>query len=190
LGDEKVYFCAHFQYTAMEIKVSDIQPEGLAVEFTQGAADFADLGGDMKVLGPVEARFRLRKTGATVTIDGKVDARLELVCSRCGKPCAYEAGSVFQLDLNPVQSLTEEEENELRPDELEIEFYRGDIIDLSGLLREQMLLQVPMKPLCKDDCLGLCQFCGQDMNESRCGCDAATGHPGLAGLKDLFKDKK
>jgi len=174
----------------MEIKVSEIQPEGMTVEFTQDASEFDGLGEDVKAAGAVSAKFRVNKTGSTVTLDGVMDASLELVCSLCGKPFTFPAGARFQLDLNPMELLGAEDERELHSDDMDVEFYKGDVIDLSWLLREQMLLQVPMKPVCKEGCLGLCQFCGQDLNEARCGCEAATGHPGLAGLKDLLKDKK
>lgn len=174
----------------MEIKVSDIPPEGITVELTEEAADFAGLGEDIKVLGPVRARFRLMKTGPTVYLSGEIEAGLELTCSRCGKPAPFKASTDIELDLNPAESVSGEEEKELSQEDLDVEFYKDDTVDLSWLLREQILLQAPMKPLCKEDCRGLCQFCGQDLNLAQCGCEAPAGHPGLAGLKDLLKDKK
>ncbi len=190
-GRRGVYFCVFLGFLRpVEIKVSDIRPEGMAVELIEEAARFADLGEDMRVLGPVSARFRLNKTGVQVSIDGEMEAELELTCSRCGRPFTFDAGGPFSLELVPLGLLGPGEEGELHAGDMEVAFYGGDVIDLLALLREQMLLKAPMKPLCTEQCKGICQFCGQDLNERLCGCGAAPGHPGLAGLKDQLKDKK
>ena len=173
----------------MDIKVSEIQPEGMTVEMTERPEDIGDLGLDIMPAGPAWGRFKAVRTGTTVYLSGEVTAKVELVCSRCGKTYVFDAGSRFELDINPFESMAAEEENELQSGELEVEFYKDDTIDLSGLMREQVLLQVPMKPLCREECLGLCQYCGKDLNEGQCGCEPPTGHPGLSGLKDLLKDK-
>ncbi len=95
-----------------------------------------------------------------------------------------EAG--LKLDMVPLESMPREEERELHADDLDVEFYKNGIINLKDFLREQILLQVPMKPLCSDDCRGLCQYCGQDLNIAQCSCAPPSGHPGLSGLKDLL----
>ncbi len=60
------------------------------------------------------------------------------------------------------------------------------ILDLTAALREQILLDLPMRPLCKPDCLGLCPVCGKNLNEGPCDCAKETIDPRLAGLKDLL----
>jgi uncharacterized protein len=176
----------------MEIKVSEIPPEGLGVEFIIGVNDVGEMAEDIKALGPLTASFRLKKVGDTVFITGKVDEKVELICARCGR--AFESGisADVNLDLDPVVVLSREEEQELQEGDLEVEFYEDDKIELDELAKEQVLLQVPMKPLCKEGCKGLCQFCGSNLNEGQCGCEPPSGHPGLsglAGLKELLKKK-
>ncbi len=174
----------------MEIKVSEIPEEGLRVLFTEDPERLSGLGDDVKALSPATAGFSLRKVGSTVFLTGDVACILELVCSRCGKPYPFAVKAALELDINPVEALAEGEETELTAGDLDVEFYLGDVVDLSGVLREQVILQAPMKPLCGEGCRGLCQFCGQDLNEARCACETPDDHVGLAALGDLIKKKE
>jgi uncharacterized protein len=178
-----------FSVMVMEIKVADIPVEGLKVELAEEAADFEDLGEDIRVIGPVKASLSLQKVGATVYLTGSVDSTLELVCSRCGVAFEFYASAELKLDLNPMETVSREDEKELQAGDLEVEFYKDGIIDLTDFVREQLLLLTPMKPLCREQCRGLCQYCGQDKNQGECACEPPIAHPGLAGLKDLLKDK-
>ncbi len=170
----------------MEIKVIDIPVEGLNVELFEEAATFDGLGEDVKALSPVKAFLSLKKVGTTVYLSGNMETEIGLACSRCGKPFEVHAEAGLKLDMVPLESMPREEERELHADDLDVEFYKNGIINLKDFLREQILLQVPMKPLCSEDCRGLCQYCGQDLNIAPCACVPPSGHPGLSGLKDLL----
>ncbi len=171
----------------MEIKVADIPEEGLKLDLTYEAADFEGLGEEVRVSSRVTAVFSLKKIETTVYLTGGMEADAELACSRCGKPFEVHLTAQFKLDMVPAESLSREEERELQAGDLEVEFYKNGVIDFKDFLREQVLLQVPMKPLCVEDCRGLCQYCGQDLNLAQCECEPPTGHPGLSGLKDLLE---
>lgn len=171
----------------MEIKVADIPEEGLKLELTYEASDFEGLGEEVRVSSPVTAVFSLKKIETTVYLAGGMEADAELSCSRCGKPFEVHMTAQFKLDMVPMESLSREEERELQAGDLEVEFYKNGVIDIKDFLREQVLLQVPMKPLCVEDCRGLCQYCGQDLNLAQCSCEPPAGHPGLSGLKDLLE---
>lgn len=181
-------FLRPFLGGTVEIKVSEIPAEGFKIEMAAEAAEFVGLGEEIGLLNPVTASLRVEKVGATVHIKGGIDTVVELSCSRCAKNYEYRVASRLDLDLNPLSGVSEEEK-ELQAGDLDVEFYEDDIIDITNLLREQVLLQVPMKPLCSEDCLGLCPYCGQDMNEQTCGCKPPEGHPGFEALKDFLKDK-
>jgi DUF177 domain-containing protein len=187
LGRIGVFFCALFRERVMEIRVADIPEEGLKLELAYEASDFEGLGDEVRVSSPVQAFFSLKKIETTVYLTGGMEADIELACSRCGKPFGVHMSAQFKLDLVPAESLPREEERELQAGDLEVEFYKNGIIDFKDFLREQVLLQVPMKPLCTEDCRGLCQYCGQDLNLAQCECEPPAGHPGLAGLKDLLE---
>ena len=175
----------------MEIRVSDIPEEGMKVELDPDPADFGTLDTDVALVEVGGASFCIEKVAATTTVrvSGKVDAAVELICSRCGKRFRQPASSRFDLELDPMEAMPGGDEAELRSGDLDVEFYRGGSFELNDLMREQILLQVPMKPLCRDDCKGLCQFCGIDKNEADCKCGPPTGHPGLAGLGGLLGGK-
>jgi len=79
---------------------------------------------------------------------------------------------------------------ELEDDDVSMTFYRDEEIDLSELLREQFYLVLPMKPLCRPDCKGLCSQCGVNLNIETCQCSVQWEDPRLAGLKALITDRK
>ena len=114
---------------------------------------------------------------------------LELTCDRCLVPFSTTLRVSFQeefrptLDINNGASLpidlTEEKENLIDA---------SHIIDLREVLRQDILLAVPMHPLCRSDCMGLCPQCGQNLNEGPCNCPQPLGDPRLAVLGDLLKE--
>jgi uncharacterized protein len=81
--------------------------------------------------------------------------------------------------------LSTEDEREVAEEDLDTSYYRDDQIDLNELLREQFYLALPMKPLCRDDCAGLCSQCGTNLNIGTCQCSSQWEDPRLAPLKEL-----
>ncbi|MBM4129290.1 MAG: DUF177 domain-containing protein, partial [Nitrospira sp.] len=88
---------------------------------------------------------------------------------------------------HPVEELKAEEEHELRSEELDMGFYSGGGLDLLDLIKEQVMLNLPMKTLCAELCKGICPQCGADLNTGTCECEAKTIDPRLAVLKNLIK---
>jgi len=78
-----------------------------------------------------------------------------------------------------------EDEVELSPDDMEIGFLREEAVEVEEILKERIWLSIPMKPLCKEDCKGLCPTCGKDLNEGECDCPKEAIDPRFAVLKDL-----
>jgi len=172
----------------MEIKVSEIPTEGLKVELAGEPAEYSDLDEDIKVSGPVKAKFSVKKLGGEVVyLSGELKTALDLECSSCAKGYVMDVVSSFDLDLHPAVELGKEDEKELHAADMDVEYYENDTVDLTAILREQILLQAPIKALCAEECKGLCQFCGKDLNTGPCDCEPPSGHPGLSGLKDFFK---
>lgn len=170
----------------MQVKVSDIPAEGMKVQLTEDAGSLEGLVADIRIAGPVSAQLALKVIGTTVYLTGKVAGTVALSCSRCGREYTQDVDADIRLDLNPVESLGGEDEKELSDADLDVEFYSGGVIDLTGFVAEQLALGIPMKPLCGEDCKGVCQSCGKDLNDGECGCEAQVGHIGLAGLKELL----
>ena len=104
-------------------------------------------------------------------------------CGRCLEQYVFELGKDFSVMLVPKQPLPEDAE--LGDDDLDLSFYEGDQVDLSPLIREQIILALPTRPLCRESCRGLCPQCGVNLNFQPCACRAASGDPRLAVLRNL-----
>ncbi|OWA33720.1 hypothetical protein B9G55_20500 [Saccharibacillus sp. O16] len=117
-----------------------------------------------------------------VEVRGTLTGHLDMVCSRCLEPAHID------LDIPFDERFKEREEGEEDlEDEEDIILADEDTIELSSYLEEYVTLGIPAAPLCKEDCKGLCQTCGTNLNETACGCDNTVIDPRLAGLKDFFK---
>lgn len=137
-------------------------------------------------------RLHLEVINEEVLIRGAIEAHMDLECSRCLKK--YGSDLKIPLDLAcaeaPEAVEGEEEDVELADDDLDTCYYREGVIDLGELIREQVLLAAPMKPLCSDTCKGLCPRCGQDLNEKNCGCEIKQIDPRLQALEKLLSKKE
>lgn len=170
----------------MAIKINDIPPEGLTLEFAQ-QLDLFDKGTDFTEFTAV---LRLKPEGKGILhISGRVQAIAILECSRCLISFPYKIDSELNVDLAPVNSLAAGPEHELVSGELDIEFYQGDEIEPIEFVKEQLLIAVPLVPLHNPECKGLCSVCGTDLNQAQC--DHQRNGPGdfgaFAALKDLLK---
>jgi len=169
----------------MILKLDDIPPDGLELE--------VGLDPDVPALIPFHADrpltgiFRIRKTGSHVLVRGVINGFLHQECSRCLTDYLYSVNEEFSIELRPISFLSDGEEVELTGDDLNIEFFRGDELDLDHLLVEQLSLALPMKPLCSEKCAGICSVCGTDRKNGFCSCDETSIDPrweALEGLKD------
>ena len=93
-------------------------------------------------------------------------------------------GADFAYTLIPAKAETRED-LELTPEELEISYYQGDFIDLAPIICEQIILQIPIKVLCSEECKGLCPQCGANLNTSSCNCHLNFVDNRMAVLKDF-----
>jgi uncharacterized protein len=132
------------------------------------------------------SQLRVLLSGERVLVDGRIQGDLEVTCCRCAKGFPQHVEKEFSVEYWPDPKVTHEgEEMELSYDDLEIGFYREDKIDLSALVAEQILLDIPMKPVCREDCKGLCDQCGADLNEEVCGCERKKLDPRWAVLAKI-----
>jgi len=160
------------------IQVADIPPEGLRIE---GTADFPrpfqDAAWTLDDLSLV-----LEKDGDVVFVRGDLSARVPLTCGRCLE--AYTVTVTPQVDAPFVPApATRGEERELGADDLETDVYQHGQLDLNALLETETDLALPMKPLCRDDCQGLCPVCGGNRNVTACACETRAPDPRWASLR-------
>ncbi len=135
---------------------------------------------------PARAQVSLAVAGDAVRVAGAVKADLQVSCSRCLKPVDWSLNKEFDLEYHPDPEVSREgEEIELEFGELTVGFYRNEQLDVGASVGEQIVLELPMKPVCKESCEGLCDQCGQDLNEGPCSCSGRPLDPRLAMLADL-----
>ena len=126
--------------------------------------DFADdeFSGDVKVFGEVS------DAGKSFVVRGRIECQRNFTCDRC----------LAQATENLTQQFAEEFDKSAVID---------DLIDVTELLRDELLLSRPMKNLCKADCKGLCPVCGANLNDGECDCDKTVVNPKLAALKEQLE---
>ncbi|MEQ1757915.1 MAG: DUF177 domain-containing protein [Vicinamibacterales bacterium] len=137
------------------------------------------------VVEPVDLTLEIHKDKNRFRLVGDVRTTLELGCSRCAEPFQLPVSSSFDVRYWPMADAERDAEAELSEDDLETSYYADDQIDLNELMREQFYLALPMKPLCQEDCRGLCPHCGTNLNTARCSCTPVWEDPRLAALKSL-----
>src|SRR5262245_48854085 len=142
-------------------------------------------GDDFRVAEPIALAFDIFKSKEQFRLIGTVQTTLELPCSRCLDPFLLPVDQRFDLRYQPHAQNTGEGEREIEEDDLTTAFYENDAIDLGQLMREQFYLALPMKPLCRDDCKGLCPICGANLNRTTCDCTRSWDDPRLSALKEL-----
>ena len=152
---------------------------------TYPASTFETPEHDYTVAQPVTLGFDVFKSNREFRLVGRVSTVLELACGRCLEPFTLAIDLPFDLLYLPHTENKGEGETEIEDDDLETAFYRDEVIDLGQLMKEQFYLALPMKPLCRDACRGLCPQCGTNLNESSCECQPAWVDPRLESLRSL-----
>jgi uncharacterized protein len=122
-----------------------------------------------------------------IRLKGDLTTRLELLCARCLEPLEHDVSRKFDLLYRPQGTDARAEELSVTDAEAEIGYYRGEGLELDDVLREQVLLALPLKVLCREDCKGLCPHCGMNLNEDQCSCTWKDEDPRWAALKDIKK---
>ncbi len=135
---------------------------------------------------PAHSEVKVSLWGERVCVEGKLGADLVLTCSRCLKPFTRKIQKGFELEYRPDPVVqTEGEDLGLTYTDLEIGFYRDDRLDVRAVISEQIVLEIPMKPVCQKACKGLCDQCGADLNEGPCNCQPRSIDPRLEALLEV-----
>jgi uncharacterized protein len=144
---------------------------------------------DFRLVGMATLAGVATKDGRKVRLAGTLQATLECPCSRCLDPLAIRVDSTLDLLFLPasdaVPAGTRDAETGVEADDLGVSFYQDDVLDLSEVVREQLFLAVPMKPLCADACRGLCPTCGVNRNREDCSCNTEWVDPRFDALRRL-----
>jgi uncharacterized protein len=172
----------------MRLDLTKIHSQAERYEKVYAAEQFAGDDDSFRVAVPVSLEIDITKDKEHFQLAGTVQTVLELPCGRCLELFTLPVEARFDLRYQPHTHNTGEGEREIEEDDLATAFYEHDEIDLGQLMREQFYLSLPMKPLCRDDCRGLCLVCGGNLNRDSCGCTRTWEDPRLAPLKSLQKE--
>lgn len=154
----------------------------------QGSLDTADMfrnSPEFKPLGPLEYDLSAEAANDRILVSGRISCKVRMQCSRCLEPIDDDISLPFEEQFRIVKPGEAEpsEEDEAIP-------VTGERIDLAPFVAEELMVQLPYAPVCKEDCEGLCPKCGTNRNEQSCGCRTESVDPRLAALQDWFKPQE
>ena len=153
--------------------------------YPPGEIEFSD--SQLRQASALEVKGTAEVLGATeeIRLRGHLAVRMESECDRCLGTAGFPIDTDFDLFYRPEGTGIRSAEMELEPGETEIAYYSGDGLELNEILREQVLLALPMQRVCREDCNGICPLCGKDRNEGDCGCTVESTDDRWAALKSL-----
>ncbi len=169
----------------MKIDLSHIEKE--PVRFDEELVLEPDNLDSTRVAEAISVRLRgiARSVGAGFLVDGSIRAAGKLVCVRCLEPVPWQAEEEFSLEYRRRDAHPSEEEVALEDGELDVAFLTQEVLDLSQLAAEQVLLALPMRIVCDDECAGLCPQCGANRNVAgSCRCEPEVD-PRWEALRDV-----
>lgn len=183
----------------MFICIDDIKDEGLAIAFEEKPEEFPILEdithtGECGFYSPLKFKVRAIRIKELVKIEGRLDTRIRLTCSRCLEP--FESPLVTSFVLTYAQEPSETTKMsdgggiELSAEDAGLIIFTGREIDLKAALQEQVVMSIPMRPLCSQTCKGLCSGCGANLNAGDCGCQKKSFNIKFAALKNLKLNQK
>ena len=169
-----------FHVRELEVRARDFD-----VEIPPGVIEFFDP--KLRQAGPIRAAGRVELVSGPlgeIRVKGHAEVLMEADCDRCLDAARLPIGSDFELYYRPV-SEGYGEDSVIDRSEAEMGFYEGDGIELNDVLRENILLSLPMQRLCNENCKGICPHCGQNRNQQPCLCQTAAADDRWAALRQF-----
>lgn len=139
----------------------------------------------VKLKDKIKVQGNLTKQTAQTDVEGKISAQVEIECTRCLQPVEKKLEIPFLVTFVAPENYTEEKESELRDEDLNVSILESSQVDLTEIVREQILLHMPERVYCRENCQGFCQKCGANLNLINCNCEEKEIDPRWAALKNL-----
>ena len=173
----------------MKLRLEDITAEAKELSFAEPEAEINRILSqgpirEYQVENPIEVEVSYYRAGMDVFIDGHINATVGAACARCAEDFGVSSDRSFRYVMSPKAAGFGNAPG-AGPDDADLTVYEGDEIDLSPLVREQLMLSLPTRPLCRDDCRGLCSHCGVNLNRAACTCAEHKFDPRFAALRGL-----
>lgn len=179
----------------MKVRIDEIGEKSKRLSAEEPIAEYQALRdmeahGDCSFLSPLAINIDVVREYDHIRVHGHVCTKVMLRCSRCLAETELGIESSFTMFYTKATpGFPQDEEVELAEEDLIAVTYEGDEIDFAPEIAEQVQLEIPVKPLCREDCRGLCTNCGADLNVAECGCDRRSTSLTFSALKD-FKVQK
>jgi DUF177 domain-containing protein len=178
----------------MKLRVEEITAEAREIAFLEPEAEInriLDAGPvrDFRVDGPISVTLSYYRAGTEIFLEGRISAATASVCARCAEEFAAPRTRAFRYVLSPRVLDSMGDGGGVKADDVEFTEYEGEEIDLSPPIREQLLLALPTRALCREDCRGLCPRCGANLNQGACGCPQREPDARFAVLRSLKLDR-
>lgn len=177
----------------MQISISSIRDRhgaALPFEFSIPPASLKELPGDVRALTDLRVRGAVTNTGESMLVEADVHGQFDMSCSRCLQSAKTTVETTIRERFRRTGADSPDHADAAVDDEEDdVTYYQGDRIDLGEVVREHVALQLPMKPVCRDDCRGLCPQCGTNLNADTCDCRQDDVDPRLAVLRAWRDDK-
>jgi uncharacterized protein len=155
--------------------------------YENGELEFTDER--VRLLDPPEISGQITRKGSEIFLSGRLVTRAEVDCDRCLKSVEVPVRANFNLQYVTAAEYETIHAAELEETDLALSVFDGEGIDVDEIVREQVLLAVPTRLLCREGCKGFCPTCGADRNLKECGCRTEETDPRWAGLKELTNRK-
>lgn len=177
---------------ALEYRIKDLEGRDKDIDMSLSSAFLADalVGIDAKLDdASLALSVRLSQCKSTILCDGWLRGRLTLACQGCLEPAVVDLSqrvhAIYVPASEPIIEGSEGSDEEIDEDDLDYAHHNGEVVDLWPLLREQIILAIPITVLCQEDCQGLCPSCGSDRNRIRCECQPAAVLSPFAALREV-----
>jgi uncharacterized protein len=139
-------------------------------------------------INSVKGEITLIRTNRGIIAKAEMTASVTGICSRCLKPIDYEVKYDFNEECLPIVSTSEGLSSPEQTDNINID--ENHMLDLSEIIRQYTLLTMPVKPLCRPDCAGICPSCGHNLNQGPCQCPPHSYDQRWSKLIQLGRESK
>jgi len=175
------------------VDLQTVSPEGHVIDCTVPPSSVATDSREFRLDDGAMLKGRLEASkGRAYRLKGSLSARARVTCVRCLEIFDFPVCEVLDLSYLPQSdnvALDEQQDRSLDEEEMAVSFYRDDAIDLGHLVWEQIVLSLPMKPVCRPECQGLCPECGTNRNRETCSCVLDDLDPRWQSLKALSESE-
>ena len=174
----------------MKIRVDELKDKTIELSAEEPPEAYPNLlkmqeAGECRFTVPLRINLTIAREYDHIRVNGRVETSLVLNCARCLAEYRMDITSPFTIFYMREEGAIQDEDVELSEEDLISATYVGDEIDFAGEISEQVILAMPFKPLCSEECRGLCTGCGVDLNKTRCNCERDVMNIKFSALKNL-----